>query len=245
MLVKTAKNEILVPILERIAKSTMSLHLDSEDEDEDLDPLEKRRFEERTKILELKKRKVRGGGSGLSLPTTRNVVFVRDDLEDETGAVDIDSWEEGERERNREKTKIGTGTSTQAVVERPAKTPKPSLKVNRRPHKTKCKSPSCPEEDEERPRKKAKLFPSRPNSKVTNRSSVIQSAKSSECDDPAAVDTVGSPTQEDIPAQKSKSETYKQAWSVDEQNLLEQLLETIPDGEKYRLALSLRICTEC
>ena len=33
---------------------------------------------------------------------------------------------------------------------------------------------------------------------------------------------------------KPKSETYKQAWSESEQNLLEQLLEKIPDGEKNR-----------
>ena len=31
-----------------------------------------------------------------------------------------------------------------------------------------------------------------------------------------------------------KSETYKQAWSVSEQNLLERLLSEIPDGEKNR-----------
>jgi len=33
---------------------------------------------------------------------------------------------------------------------------------------------------------------------------------------------------------KPKPETYKQSWSVSEQNLLEQLLEEIPDGEKFR-----------
>lgn len=33
---------------------------------------------------------------------------------------------------------------------------------------------------------------------------------------------------------KPKPETYKQAWSVSEQHLLEQLLEQIPEGEKYR-----------
>ncbi|KAK2460457.1 hypothetical protein APHAL10511_007622 [Amanita phalloides] len=33
---------------------------------------------------------------------------------------------------------------------------------------------------------------------------------------------------------KSKSETYKQSWTESEQNLLEQLLEKIPDGEKNR-----------
>jgi hypothetical protein len=36
------------------------------------------------------------------------------------------------------------------------------------------------------------------------------------------------------PKPKPKSETYKQAWSESEQNLLDQLLEKIPDGEKNR-----------
>lgn len=36
------------------------------------------------------------------------------------------------------------------------------------------------------------------------------------------------------PLGKPKPETYKQAWSVSEQHLLEQLLEQIPEGEKYR-----------
>ena len=38
---------------------------------------------------------------------------------------------------------------------------------------------------------------------------------------------------------KPKSETYKQAWSVSEQHLLEQLLEQIPDGAKNRWVPSL------
>jgi hypothetical protein len=33
---------------------------------------------------------------------------------------------------------------------------------------------------------------------------------------------------------KPKSETYKQAWSISEQHLLERLLTEIPDGEKNR-----------
>jgi hypothetical protein len=36
------------------------------------------------------------------------------------------------------------------------------------------------------------------------------------------------------PPGKPKPETYKQAWSISEQHLLEQLLEQIPEGEKYR-----------
>jgi hypothetical protein len=44
--------------------------------------------------------------------------------------------------------------------------------------------------------------------------------------------------------EKPRSETYKQAWSVSEQHLLERLLAEIPDGEKNRYATSLRLCDE-
>jgi hypothetical protein len=33
---------------------------------------------------------------------------------------------------------------------------------------------------------------------------------------------------------KAKPETYKQAWSISEQHLLERLLDEIPEGEKNR-----------
>jgi hypothetical protein len=41
--------------------------------------------------------------------------------------------------------------------------------------------------------------------------------------------------------EKPRSETYKQAWSVSEQHLLERLLAEIPDGEKNRYAPSLHL----
>jgi hypothetical protein len=41
--------------------------------------------------------------------------------------------------------------------------------------------------------------------------------------------------------EKPRSETYKQAWSVSEQHLLERLLAEIPDGEKNRYATSLHL----
>ena len=37
---------------------------------------------------------------------------------------------------------------------------------------------------------------------------------------------------------KPKSETYKQAWSVSEQHLLERLLSEIPNGEKNRYEMT-------
>ena len=42
-----------------------------------------------------------------------------------------------------------------------------------------------------------------------------------------------------VKKEKPKSETYKQAWSVSEQHLLERLLSEIPDGEKNRYEMLL------
>ena len=41
--------------------------------------------------------------------------------------------------------------------------------------------------------------------------------------------------------EKPKSETYKQAWSISEQHLLERLLTEIPEGEKNRYATPSRL----
>jgi hypothetical protein len=243
VLVKTTKKETLDPILEGIAKSATALHLDSEDEDGDVDPLESRRIEERMRILELKKRKLRGGGggSGLSLLTTRNVVFVRDDLDDETGEVDIDSWGDGEQERNGETMKAKADASNQPVVGKPANTLKNSLNANGKPQKTKSKTNICLAEDE-RPKKKARLSSVKSRLHTPGSSSPLLAAKSPTSSDSDSSTAVNGPmdaslAQEGTSSQKPKSETYKQAWSIDEQNLLEQLLEAVPDGEKYRLAL--------
>jgi hypothetical protein len=46
-----------------------------------------------------------------------------------------------------------------------------------------------------------------------------------------------------VKKEKPRSETYKQAWSVSEQHLLERLLAEIPEGEKNRYATSLRLVT--
>lgn len=46
--------------------------------------------------------------------------------------------------------------------------------------------------------------------------------------EPLSVSEVNAPTD------KNRSETYKQAWSISEQHLLERLLEEIPDGERNR-----------
>jgi hypothetical protein len=45
--------------------------------------------------------------------------------------------------------------------------------------------------------------------------------------------------------EKPKSETYKQAWSISEQHLLERLLTEIPEGEKNRYATSLLSVMGC
>ncbi|KAF9452120.1 hypothetical protein P691DRAFT_722666 [Macrolepiota fuliginosa MF-IS2] len=53
-------------------------------------------------------------------------------------------------------------------------------------------------------------------------------------DPPKASSPTPKPVEAPKDTGKPKPETYKQAWSLSEQHLLEQLLEQIPEGEKYR-----------
>lgn len=52
---------------------------------------------------------------------------------------------------------------------------------------------------------------------------------------PPILSTGTAENDDDGGGRKGKPETYKQAWSVSEQHLLERLLEEIPEGEKNRL----------
>ena len=52
---------------------------------------------------------------------------------------------------------------------------------------------------------------------------------------PPILSTGTAENDDDGGGRKGKPETYKQAWSVSEQHLLERLLDEIPEGEKNRL----------
>lgn len=80
------------------------------------------------------------------------------------------------------------------------------------------------DEEEERPRKKARL----PNLKSTPNANGNANAK----EKANGKDKTKTKGKEKKP--KPQPDTYKQAWSVSEQHLLEQLLEQIPEGERFR-----------
>ncbi|KAF5325415.1 hypothetical protein D9619_010008 [Psilocybe cf. subviscida] len=74
-----------------------------------------------------------------------------------------------------------------------------------------------------------------PKKKKKNSVDFTSSSDGDHSDGTTAAPTPTTPTAKNArKPPKPKPETYKQAWSTDEQNLLEQLLEEIPDGERFR-----------
>lgn len=240
-LVKRARKDLVDPVLEQVTIP----HIDSDEDesDEDLDPLEKRRYEERMKILELKKRKVKCSESGLRLLTTQNVVFVRNDVEDETGEVDVgggDDYGGGASKNSEDEFPANAGGNSTYVVPTSM-----GVTMNGRRLKPTQKVLLCNTNEKDRSKKKAKNLPpslesNSPETEIKPHAAFDKSCKPS--DHPRIEDILDNALPSDTPAskaiQKKKSETYKQAWTTDEQNLLEQLLQEIPDGEKFRFVSS-------
>ncbi|KAF5350587.1 hypothetical protein D9756_008596 [Leucocoprinus leucothites] len=208
-LVKTARRSIIDPVL--AAFSHMS---DVEDESEsEIDEEEARRQREREKIRLLKQRKIRT--CGLKLPGLRiegsSAVFVRHDVEDESMDVDISL--------DQDESSIPSATVTPQPPQ-PPQPPGPLSKPSRprRPPTKKKYAAEDPLPNPRSPKKARKDNPSKPPPPPPD-----QQQRATE---PSSKQEKG--------IGKSKPETYKQAWSVSEQHLLEQLLEQIPEGEKYR-----------
>jgi hypothetical protein len=176
----------------------------SEEEDEELDPEELKRERERAKIRELKKRRIR---SGLTIPLRSQAahgVFIRTDIEDESAEVDISL--EGDPPPTPRFAMMDDTISLEKVTR--TRRPSSKLQDNLRSQDT---------------------FP-RARSKVHVRNVNGHEPPEAETDAKTNI-LVSKPSKE---SGKPKSETYKQAWSVSEQHLLERLLEEIPEGEKNR-----------
>ncbi|KAF8961408.1 hypothetical protein BDZ97DRAFT_1829146 [Flammula alnicola] len=219
-LVKHARLTIVDPILLRF-----------ENIEEEVDPVELKRQQERQKIRELKQRQIRGCGLSLPLSSLSGSmgVFIRNDVEDEAMDADvmIDDDDQQINKASRVPPKLlGKNASpiTPAVhsfAAAPSETtPSTSGARTRRPT-TKAAS-KLKKEDEDTllpsdapgPRKKLKTLNLPPK--------------------PDMEDEAPKESKSSRDTGKPKPETYKQAWSVSEQNLLEQLLEQIPEGEKFR-----------
>ncbi|EKM57119.1 uncharacterized protein PHACADRAFT_208262 [Phanerochaete carnosa HHB-10118-sp] len=228
ILVKTARITMVDPILASLPE------LSEGEEDEPIDPEELRRIQERKKIHELKRRRIHGdpamhGLSGLALRRPGNeAVFVRQDQQDESAEVDIGLDDDG---KDTNKSASNTTPSSAVEPDMDVDTPATSVASPQSTHSGKAlpvgktlaafqaTASSC-----------SRCVPTKASA---NRASTKNSTAKT-CFSPPVDNS--SETEAPIPERKTKprSETYKQAWSVEEQHLLERLLEEIPDGEKNR-----------
>ena len=121
-------------------------------------------------------------------------------------------------------TKLPNPRARQLVVPRPdsvnrsSRTRKPSLKLQSQPL-------TALTELKNEPSPNSLPMPSQSLGKRCRDVAEINDKSKSE---PLSVSEVNADTD------KNRSETYKQAWSISEQHLLERLLEEIPDGERNR-----------
>jgi len=153
-------------------------------------------------------------------------VYIRRDVEDESAEVDISLDGDGNA------TTWDTSTPTASVTS-PMDIGLPS-KPSSKPS-TPLSVPTTVE--------RARIVPTKNKSRGHER--VISSAKAKEtlwtsaalnghCSQELYPDLKQSFSKRSKKENKVRPETYKQAWSVSEQHLLERLLEEIPDGEKNR-----------
>ena len=191
-----------------------------------------RRARERNKIRELKKRRIVGdgvparAGLGLRKPAVAGVHIRRDVADEAAEVVDISM---GEEEGARSGAASGSG---EEVVPMVVDTPPTSIASPA------SAVPSLPQERsvrERRPSRKAQqdIGEIAKRAKPSGKLKVKLKVEPPPEPEPEPEETTEPPRDK---KGKAKSETYKQAWSVSEQHLLERLLDEIPDGEKNRYA---------
>ncbi|KAG6829902.1 hypothetical protein H0H92_003035 [Tricholoma furcatifolium] len=240
-LVKDARVRIIDPILSQYPPGTFSEPEEDSDDGQQArararDPMEERRRLERDKIRELKKRKIHGNSvheayGGLSLPKYGGNagVFVRRDMQDESAEVDV-TLDDSEGD-------VGVGNAMDVDMDdNNATLPQPSY-VSSKGYAVKSLPFIDPEPAPRARKPTAKVKSSssashlKPKPKPRPPAHAQVSSQRSSCSPPPE-STLARPRSKK--PDKPKPETYKQAWSVEEQHHLEQLLEQIPDGEKNR-----------
>ncbi|TFY59931.1 hypothetical protein EVG20_g7609 [Dentipellis fragilis] len=217
--VKDARRTILDPIL-----STFVLSDDSSDEEE-LSPEELKKQRERQKIRELRMRRI--GEGGLTLPHGGSGVYIRKDLEDESGEVNISLDDE------RNATAAAASSAPPSVpVDSSITPPLPEASTST----VALSGPSKPSRSRRPGTKSRPQEASVPPTKAKSNGRPAQSKpkRSLESDEEAEAQPAKRAKEKETG--KPRPETYKQAWSVSEQHLLERLLEEIPAGEKNRWA---------
>ncbi|KAI0048667.1 hypothetical protein FA95DRAFT_1539420 [Auriscalpium vulgare] len=212
LLVRDARRTLLDPVLPALVPSP-----DSSDGEAAPTPEERRKERERAKIRELRRR--RFGEGGLTLPHARaDGVYVRRDLADESALVDISLDDDlGAGAEVEAETEVETGggkSSASQEPEVPAQSAAASP-VSAAPSRSRRTAPKA--QPVAVPQKAKPVAP--PKTK----------RPSSPTPEPDAAPPPGKRA-------KPRPDTYKQAWSVSEQHLLERLMGEIPDGEKNRWA---------
>lgn len=226
LLVKRARKTLVDPILARFEQISSPEPSSSEEE---VDQEEVRRQQEREKIRFLKNRKIYGSGLTLPASSTLSVkpqgtegVFIRHDVEDETMDVDIDLGDDLEACEEKMKGDLPSkGLPTALVTD---------TRVGNRIRRPTIKKAHLNGTENIKERTK----------KSKSSSMTVPLGPPPDPHSSAEDITLPENPPEDLKPKrkrkgpKPKPETYKQSWSVSEQNLLEQLLEEIPDGEKFR-----------
>ena len=234
LFVKQARKILVDPILTRFEQISS---LESSSSEEEADPEQVKRQQEREKIKLLKNKKIYG--SGLSLPVASTLslksqgtvgVFIRRDVDDETMEVDI-GLGEGDEDKINDDLKAKIGSPLVPVTDT-----KPEVRI-RRPTIKKAQARQLNGTGHSKERTTAQT--SRRSSKKSSSMSVALGPPPDSQPSFEDMTVPENPPMDPKSKQKSKGpkpkpETYKQSWSVSEQNLLEQLLEEIPDGEKFR-----------
>ncbi|TFY67029.1 hypothetical protein EVJ58_g1887 [Rhodofomes roseus] len=238
-LVKDAR----IPIIDPVLASYAFLNEPDSEPDEPPDPEEIRRALEREKIRELKQRRIRSDApvpvlAGLRRPTQASYgVFVRRDQEDESAEVDISLDADGEAGERIPSVFDGMDTGPMEVDTPPTSVASPvSAKAALPPLVDKTSR------DRRLPKNTQRSATSASSSRNTHKRGKDTKGQGKSEADPDESALVPGEVDEAPEAGKGskkgkqKSETYKQAWSVSEQHLLERLLEEIPDGTKNRWA---------
>ena len=229
-LVASTRASVVDPVLSafRLPEDLAALSSD----DDEPDPEAARRAREREKIRELKKRRIVGDTqagaaafAGLGLRTSSAGVFIRRDQEDESAEVDISMGEDGS-------TSVAGSEVVPMAVDTPATSVASPASV----------APTLQASAPARHRRTTRKARGDPNAGARNTAKATSKARAqvevkAKQDEEGGAAPSGPPRGKDG---KLKSETYKQAWSVSEQHLLERLLEEIPEGEKNRY-----VCQMC
>ncbi|OAX37896.1 hypothetical protein K503DRAFT_866549 [Rhizopogon vinicolor AM-OR11-026] len=287
--VKDARRTIIDPVLENldpdntfylmsnsnITASPFHTGLDqpalSENEDADEDkemkspPVQesfaaaRRRERAHAKIQKLKERKIRSEAL-TEAEESADAVFVRHDVDDESGEVDISEsslWPPSAKDSasmDVDDSADTTVPSTPSTLE-PSELAQPLASWSGRCASTISRRQSFITQSESLIRSSRTRKPSlklqnqsfdisMEDSGVLTPTSIPLSTLGKRSRDPPIVMDSSRKIKPEAPsipepkadADKARSETYKQAWSVSEQHLLERLLEEIPDGERNRWA---------